>query len=431
MALLYDCAMNLFLFLSYVIVTSCGYWLCYLNLRHLKQYGGEVPPCFEGAIDVSVLRKTSEYTLAQSRVGLVESIIDNILLLIFLFGGLLPVYDRFITSLTDSFILKGVLFFLLLTVAQEIIAIPFSLYRTFRLENHYGFNTMTRRLWLTDFLKNNALSMTILVLVTSGALAIIRMSPQFWWLWVWGFFAVITLFLMYISPYVIEPLFFKFEPVKTEGLEDEIRSLMQKAGLTVSRVMQVDASRRSRHSNAYFTGIGKVKRIVLFDTLMEQMNHREILAVLAHEVGHWKKGHIWKGLVVMEAGSLVVAYIAYRLFAWGGLPGLMGMPGASFAAQLVILAFLMSIVSFPFTPLSSWFSRRHERQADRFACSMIESPHDLADALVKLSRENLANLHPHPLYARFYYSHPPIVERVESLRKASGKPHNLVDHGVL
>jgi STE24 endopeptidase len=220
---------------------------------------------------------------------------------------------------------------------------------------------------------------------------------------------------MYLSPYVIEPLFNKFEPVKEEGLEGDIRTLMAKTGLKVSRVMQMDASRRSRHSNAYFTGIGKVKRIVLYDTLLKQMTHDEVLAVLAHEVGHWKKGHIWKRLVMTEVMALASFYLAYRLTAWGGLPGLLRLPNSSFAAQLVILAFIGAIAAFPFTPLSNWLSRRQEREADGFASALTGTPAALASSLIKLSSENLANLHPHPVYAQFYYSHPPVVERVRKL----------------
>jgi STE24 endopeptidase len=257
--------------------------------------------------------------------------------------------------------------------------------------------------------------MLLLSLLVSGALALIRWSPGFWWLWVWGFFAAITVFLIYISPYVIEPLFLKFSSVDEKGLEEEIRAMMEKAGVKVSRVMQVDASRRSRHSNAYFTGIGRVKRIVLFDTLLTQMNHREILAILAHEVGHWKKGHLLKRLILTEAGALIAFYLSFRLLQWGGLPGLIGLSNSSLPAKLVIIMFLGSLVAFPFTPLSSWLSRRHEWQADQFACELSGTPDSLATALIKLSRENLANLHPHPLYAKFYYSHPPVVERVQRL----------------
>jgi STE24 endopeptidase len=390
-----------------------------LNLQHLRQKGDQVPTEFEGAIEGERLAKTSAYTIAQSRAGLVESLVGNALVLIFLFGGWIAGYDRWILSLSDSFLAAGILFFIGLTLAQTVLDIPFSLYRNFRIENTFGFNRMSLGLWLSDQLKGLAISLPLLGLMAGGALALVQYSPDRWWLWVWLFFALVTLFLMYLSPYLIEPLFHKFEPVRREDLEAEIRKLTEKAGLRVSRVMQVDASRRSGHSNAYFTGIGRVKRIVLFDTLLEQMSDREILAVLAHEVGHWKKGHIATRIVFAQLMSLAFFYLAHQMLAWGGLPGLLGLEEASFYAQVIILGFLASLAAFPVAPLSSWWSRRHEWQADRFACELTGDPPALASALVKLTRENLANLHPHPWYAWVYYSHPPMVERVRALREKS------------
>ncbi len=407
--------------LLYLLFLGVRLFLQTLNLRHLKRFGDRVPAEFADTIDPETLRRTAAYTFAKNRIGLVESLFGNLLLLVFLFGGLLPLYDRWIGETLPSFIGGGLLFFLGLVLVQTVVDAPFSLYRNFRLEKRFGFNTMTMRLWFSDLVKTTLLSAVLLGLLVAGALALVRVSPRFWWLWVWGFFALVTLFLMYLSPYVIEPLFFKFEPVGKEGLEEKIRALMEKAGLQVSRVMQVNASRRSRHSNAYFSGIGRVKRIVLFDTLLEQMADGEILAVLAHEVGHWKKGHIRKRILLTELISLVLFYGAYRLIGWGGVPALLGLDSASFYAQVVILGFLASLATFPLTPLSAWLSRHHERQADRFACRITENPGDLATALVKLSRENLANLHPHPIYAWFYYSHPPVVERVRALRTEGGK----------
>ncbi|EHP85023.1 Ste24 endopeptidase [Geobacter metallireducens RCH3] len=409
--------MTAVIILFYLITLGAGFFLRTLNLRHLKRYGSTVPSGFEGAVEPETLRKTVAYTLDQSRLGLAESLFDAALLLIFLFG-LLPAYDRWLASLGGSFVLSGVLFFLGLTLIQTFLGIPFDLYGTFRLEVRYGFNTTTPGLWLSDLAKSTLIAVVLTGLLVAGAFALVAWSPRFWWLWVWGFFAMVSLFLMYLSPYVIEPLFNRFEPVAEEGLEEEIRALCERAGLRVSRVMQVDASRRSRHSNAYFTGIGRVKRIVLYDTLIRQMSHREILAVLAHEIGHWKKGHIRRRLILTEAGALAGSWFAWKLTGWEGFPGLIGLTDASFAARLVILGFLGSIVSSPFTPLSSWLSRRHEREADRFATDITGDAEALASALVKLSTENLSNLHPHPLYAAFYYSHPPVVERVGRLRAA-------------
>ncbi len=191
---------------------------------------------------------------------------------------------------------------------------------------------------------------------------------------------------------------------------------MERAGLRVSRVFQVDASRRSRHSNAYFTGIGRVKRIVLFDTLIAQMTHDEILAVLAHEAGHWKKRHVLKRLAMSEAVAFIGLFIAFFLTGWGGLPRMIGLEEASFSARMVVIGFLGSLVLFPLTPLFSYLSRRDEREADRFASEVGGHPSAMASALVKLSRENLSNLHPHPWYASFYYSHPPVVERIRELK---------------
>lgn len=408
---------------AYLVVLCAGLCLRSLNLRHLKAHGTTVPPGFEGAVDAQTLRKSVSYAFDQSRLGLVESLCDCALLLAFLFGGILAIYDRWIASLTGSFVLAGVLFFLVLNGVQTILAIPFSIYSTFRLESRYGFNTTTPGLWLSDLAKSTFIGAVLTSLLVTGAFALVLWSPGLWWLWVWGFLTAATLFLMYLFPLIIEPLFHRFEPVTEEGLEAEIRAMAERAGLRVSRVMQVDASRRSRHSNAYFTGIGRVKRIVLYDTLIRQMTHREILAVLAHEIGHWKKGHIRRRLILSQLGALAGAWLAWRLAGWEGLPGLVGLPDASFAARLVILGFLATLVSFPLTPLSSWLSRRHEREADRFAVDLSGDPGALATALVKLSAENLANLHPHPLYAAFYYTHPPVVERVRTLRAmAEGGP---------
>ncbi|WP_305042679.1 M48 family metallopeptidase [Geoalkalibacter sp.] len=401
---------------AFILVLCAEYALDALNLRHLRHHGQEVPAEFVGQIDAELLSRSSAYTLARNRLGLCESLLGNLLLGIFLFGGLLGLYDRWIAGFSDAFILSGLLFFLGLGLARGLLDVPFSLYRHFVIEERFGFNTLTWRLWLSDLLKGTLISLVLSGLLLSGALWLVQADPQHWWLWVWAFLALFSLFLMYLSPYVIEPLFFKFEPIRAEGLEERIRALMEKAGLRVSRVFQVDASRRSRHSNAYFTGIGRVKRIVLFDTLLAQMDHDEILAVLAHEVGHWKKRHVLKRLLWAQVMILGGLFIAQRLIAAEVLPGLIGLEQASFFAQLLILSLLATLVGFPLTPLSSWLSRRDEYQADGFARELTGAPQALATALVKLSRDNLANLHPHPWYAAFHYSHPPVVERIRKLR---------------
>ena len=394
--------------------------LRYLNLRHLRLHGASVPQGFAGAIDAEALAKSARYTLEQSRVGLVQSVYDGFWLLAFLFTPLLPRYDAWIGSLSGSFVIQGVLFALILTLVQDLLEIPFSLYTTFRIEKRYGFNTTTAGLWLSDLVKSTLISTLLLVILCSAALLLVQHSPGLWWLWVWVFFALFSITMIYLSPSLIEPLFSKFEPLDDEQLAEEIRQMLAKGGLQVKGVLKMDASRRSLHSNAYFTGIGRVKRIVLFDTLIKQMERPELLSILAHEAGHWKKGHIWKRLVVMEGSALALLWVVHQLLSWGGMPGLFGLSQASFVAQMTMVSFLISIVFFPFTPLSSSLSRRHEWEADSFATELSGTPEALASALVKLSRENLANLHPHPVYAWFYYSHPPVVERVAKLRAAGG-----------
>ena len=407
----------LIIFLSYLLVVFFGYYLKALNLRHLKKYGADIPPEFEGYINAELLKKTRDYTVENNRFSFVKSVFDNIILLVFLFGGLLNIYNSWILSLNWNFILSGLAFFLFLTYAETIISIPFSLYNTFNIENKYGFNTMTPRLWIIDFLKSVMLSTMLMGIIISVSLWLISASPDYWWLWVWGFFLIFSLFIMYISPYVIEPLFNKFTPIEDKALEDKIKNLVQKVGIKVSRILKMDASKRSTHTNAYFTGIGKVKRIILYDTLLEKMDSDETIAVLAHEIGHWKKKHVLKRIMVSEVIAFIAIYISFKILQTDFLLKMFSVKADSFFAKIVILGFIGSIAVFPLGPLANYLSRRHERQADCFACELTGNPDNLATSLIKLSKDNLSNLHPHPLYAAFHYSHPPVVQRIREIRK--------------
>jgi len=391
--------------------------LRYLNLRYMKKHGLTMPPEYKGEIDEELLKKTQEYVAEKTRFSFVSSLVGNIVMLLFIFGGLLNLYNSWIASLEWSFVVSGMAFFLLLSYAGTILSIPFDLYSTFKIENKYGFNTSTPRLWLTDFIKSIAISTMIISIIASGGLWLVQASPQYWWIWVWGFFLVFSLFMMYIAPYVIEPLFNKFTPIEEEGLEERIKSLMRRIKIKVSRVFKMDASKRSRHTNAYFTGIGKVKRIVLYDTLLNMMNHDEILAVLAHEAGHWKKRHVMKQIILTELFSFIGIYIAFRVIQTDFLTSLFRIGQETFIVKVVLAAFIGSIVLFPLAPLSNFISRRFEREADKFACQLTDSSEHMARALIKLSRDNLSNLYPHPLYAVFHYSHPPVVQRVREIKK--------------
>lgn len=400
---------------AYVLVVAFGYWLDLLNLSHLKKYGSVIPEEFEGQIDQALLSKTRDYNVENTKFGFISSAFDKVVTLFFIFV-LLNIYNSWIVSLNISFILTGLVFFILLTYAETVISMPFSLYNTFKIENKYGFNTMTFKLWVTDTIKSLIILTIIMGLIISAALFLIQKSPDLWWLWVWSFFLAFEIFMMYISPYVIEPLFHKFTLLDDEELESGIRDLMEKAGIKVSRIFKMDASKRTKHTNAYFTGIGKVKRIVLYDTLVEKMDRDEILSVLAHEVGHWKKKHILKRIVQIEAIALVAIYTAWYLLRSEFLIELFSIDTSSFFAKLVLLSFIAAIAAFPLGPIFNWISRKHEREADRYSFDLTGNGGSMISALVKLSKDNLSNLHPHPLYALFHYSHPPVLERIRNIK---------------
>ncbi|MEW5807202.1 MAG: M48 family metallopeptidase [Acidobacteriota bacterium] len=407
-----------FLFLIiYLLIFIFELWLKFLNLSHLKKHGGIVPPEFEGHVDSEILKKIRNYTIERSRLGFFESIFESGIFILFIFGGILDAYNSWIFSLDLPFVLSGVLFFLILSLASTFLSIPFSIFAAFRIENRYGFNTMTARLWLSDLVKSLVISIILTAAMTTTGFGIIALSPGWWWFWLWLFLLGFGIFMMYISPYAIEPLFHKFAPIQDEILEGKIRELMDKVRIRISKIRVVDASKRSRHTNAYFTGIGRVKRIVLFDTLINNMTHGEILAILAHEAGHWKKRHILKRIVLIELVSLVSLFIAFKILKGDILISLFGLESDSFFARMILLGFVGSLASFFFRPVSNHFSRRHELDADAFACAMLKQRKDLSDALVKLTKDNLSNLHPHPWYAFFYYSHPLILQRLKKIRK--------------
>ncbi|MCK5218883.1 M48 family metallopeptidase [bacterium] len=402
---------------AYLFIIILAHGLDYLNFKHLKRCGLIIPPEFSGQIDPNMLTRTRDYVIEKTRFGFISSLFGQAVLILFLFGGLLNWYNARIAAFNIHFIPAGLLFFVGLSYAQTLLSIPFDLYRVFKLENKFGFNNTSIKLWLTDTFKSLVVSTILLGLLIVIGLGLVKLFPGAWWLCVWGFFLIFSLFIMYISPYVLEPLFNKFTPLEESGLSQEIRDLMQKAGIKLSRIFKIDASKRSKHTNAYFTGIGKVKRIVLYDTLIEKMEKNEILAVLAHEVGHWKKKHLLKMIVFSEILALLLSYVAFRILETGFLIKLFQLQNDTFFAKLIILGFLLSLAYFPFQPVFNYFSRKHEHEADRFSRELTGTADGMISALVKLSKDNLSNLHPHPLYAAFHYSHPPVVERIKQLKK--------------
>lgn len=401
--------------LIFVAGSACKQLLNRINIGCIERYGGTVPDVFRGEIDAETLSAMSRYTVESSRFGAAETLFNDVLLLVILLSGILPWTAGFLESWHLHPVPAGLVFFAALAFLGTMIGVPFELYGTFVIEKKYGFNTMTFRLWLSDFIKSLVISGVLIVFLLTPVLALIYYAKDTWWLWGWMFFAVFQLLIMWLYPVLIAPLFNKYEPIKDNALKERITAMAAEAGFKVKGVYQVDAGKRSKHSNAYFTGLGKNKRIVLFDTLLASHTHDEILAVLAHEIGHWRKGHIRKQLIAIECLSLAFFYIAHVLLDWNPLYRAFGFHQEYFYAGILLLGIAVRTIFFFFTPLGSVLSRHFEREADDFALNLIGTGRPLADALKRLAKDNLANLFPHPLYAWFYYSHPPLISRIERL----------------
>ena len=412
----------LIIFVLYLGIKLFGCYLEYLNYKHLKIHGAKVPKVFEGVIDEEKLTKIKNYTVEKIQVGILNTIYTTVIMLIFIFGGLLNYYSSLILEMNLPFYVSGIIFFIFIFIAYTILEIPFDLYTTFRLEKKYEFNTMTGKLWFIDLIKTIVVSTVIVSVLVFCILYTITQFQHSWWLWSWIVFFVFTMFIMYISPFVLEPLFNKFTPVEDSDLINELKTIMEKIGIKVSKVLKMDASKRTKHTNAYFSGIGHVKRIVLFDTMLEKMNKDEISSVIAHEAGHWKKKHVIKNVIVFEIISFVFFFAAYKLMSTNVLLDIFNvtaLPGAAVlhysSLKLFLIYFMFGIVMFPVTPLMNLLTRKYERQADAFAVDLVGDSENLRSALIKLSADNLSNLYPHPIYEAFHYSHPSILKRLKYL----------------
>ncbi len=394
-------------------------WLELINLRCMKANSSKVPEELAGDVDLDLLEKTGRYTEEKTRFGLFTSGFDEVIKLIFIFSGLMLWYSQWINGWHLGFVITGLVFFILISLVKDIIDIPFDIYGTFGIEKRFGFNRQTPKIWLLDQLKNQLLGIVFTVILLGGALLLIKYLPNWWWIAAWGFFFIFSLFVMYISPYVLEPLFNKFTPVEDEELVEGISKVLDNADIKVKGVFKMDASKRTSHTNAYFTGIGKVKRIVLYDTLMEKLDNDEIIAVLAHEAGHCKKKHIIKMLTMFEIIALAGAYIAFAILGSQLLPELFHIQTDNFFVKLILLSFAAGVILKPVSPVGSMISRKFEWEADAFAKKIVGGGENLATALIKLSKDNLSNLYPHPLFAWYHYSHPPVLERVRKLRESA------------
>ncbi len=389
--------------------------LNWINITHLRQHGKHVPRVFQDTVDKEKFSKIAAYTADSTRFGIGEKLFDQALLLVILLTCFLPWLVEIINNWHIGFIGGGLIFFTILAMIANLLDIPFDLYSTFVIEDRYGFNTRTIKLWLIDWIKGMAISFILGGIIIFFLLTLVYYFKNTWWFFAWIVISVFELLIMWLYPVLIAPLFNKFEQITNKELENNIATLMGKAGLAVKGVFQMDAGKRSRHTNAYFTGIGRTKRIVLFDTLLSSHPDEEILSVLAHETGHWMKKHIIKQLVLLEILSLIGLFIVAKLLKWQLIYQTFGFPEQIGYVGLFLVPVLLSPLGYFTRPVGSAISRKYEREADDIAVKMMGTAGPMKNALIKLSADNLANLVPHPIFSWFNYSHPPPVERIERL----------------
>jgi STE24 endopeptidase len=401
-------------------------WLASRQMRHVAAHRDRVPAPFEGAVSLQAHQKAADYTLAKGRFNLLSMAFSTAVVLGWtLLGGL----DALNTVVRDAVMPRwgGLAYQLALLGAFAFVSglldLPFELYSTFRLEQRFGFNRMTFGLWLKDMLKGIAVTVVLGLPLAAAILWIMGASGGLWWLWAWIVLTGFQLLMMVIVPLWVMPLFNKFEPLADEALRERVQSLMQRCGFAAKGLFVMDGSTRSAHSNAYFTGLGRSKRVVFYDTLLQQLTPAEVEAVLAHELGHFKHKHVTKRMLGMFVFSLLalalLGWLANQAWFYAGL-GVQPNIGAPNDA-LALLLFMLAVPVFGYfvSPLLAQLSRRHEFEADAFACAQA-SGRDLANALLKLHEDNAGTLTPDPLYVRFYYSHPPASERLAALQAAAG-----------
>jgi STE24 endopeptidase len=398
----------------YLFMAALDAALDLLNLSHLKERGGRVPDGFAHLLDSEKLKRMEEYSVAQTKLGLVESITGRVVFLGVILSGLIPGFQKMLTNL--PFFPGGLLFFVVLGFAAALFGIPFEWYRIFSIEERFGFNTRTFGLWFRDLLKSFVLSLVLGGGLLAALLLVILHAGRTWWIWAWAVFFSFQFLVLVLYPVLIAPLFNKFTPMEDHSLAGKIRDLVEREGLRVKGIFRMDAGKRSRHTNAYLTGLGKTRRIVLFDTLLEAHEEEEILAVLAHEIGHLKKHHMMKQLILTGAVSALLLYLASALMAWRGMYEAFGFSSETAYVGLLLVGILWEPVGFFLSPLAMALSRRFEKAADHHASKVMSGPEGLVGALKKMVLDNLSNLFPHPLYVMFHYSHPPVTERIAYLR---------------
>ena len=398
-------------------------WLSRLNRCHVRAHRNEVPPAFRGAMDESTYRRSIDYTMAKSRFGNIVNVFDAVVLIAVLFSGLLPwAFGKFGFG-TSTLAMAGFLF--VTGIALSIPGLPFAWYAQFKIEERFGFNTTSMKMWIVDRLKGLLLAVLLGCPVLVLVLKLIEWTGINWWLWAAAVVVAFQLLVLLIAPAIIMPLFNKFTPLAEGALRERLFALARRTGFPTRSIEVMDGSKRSRHSNAFFTGFGRFRKIVLFDTLIAQLTEPEVESVLAHEIGHYKKRHVVKLFGVSIAGIVMafaaIAWLArqqwfYHAF---GFERRVGFAATNVVPAMLLFALLSGTITFWVSPLIHIWSRRFEYDADAFAGATMGEPQSLIQALRKLSEKNLSNLTPHPFYSSFYYSHPTLLERERALRVAA------------
>ena len=414
-----DAGIFTFVFLfALALTTFAQIALALRHMLHVSEHRAAVPAAFAEAVTLQAHQRAADYTFAKGKIGLIETVLGAFVLLAFTVGGGL---DALIAEIRGwlpggATIWRDLALFGAFAVISGVIDLPFALYRIFVIEQRFGFNQMTWRLYVLDSIKGTLLGLAIGAPLAWVALWLMAQTGPLWWLWLWAVWAVFNLTMLVLFPTVIAPLFNKFTPLTDDALKAGIEKLLVRCGFQSSGLFVMDGSRRSAHGNAYFSGIGASKRIVLFDTLISKLAPAEIEAVLAHELGHFKKKHIVQRIVTLFALSFgflaLLGWLSGQSWFYSGL----GITQASHGATLLLFALVLPVFTFVLQPLSSIVSRKHEYEADAFAAQHANA-RDLISALVKLYRENAATLTPDPLFSAFYDSHPPAALRIAHLEK--------------
>jgi len=399
------------------------FWLAGRQIRHVATHRDAVPADFAAAVPLAAHQKAADYTLAKSRFGLLDMAFGAVVLLGWtLLGGLDALNGALRGTLQPRLGDMGYQLGLLaaFAVIGGLLELPLDLYRTFRIEQRFGFNRMTWRLYLADMFKNLLLGAAIGLPIAALILWIMGAAGPLWWLWAWGAWMGFNLLILMLYPTVIAPLFNKFEPLADESLKSRVQALMTRCGFTAKGLFVMDGSRRSAHANAYFTGFGAAKRVVFFDTLLSKLSPGEVEAVLAHELGHFKHRHVIKRIGAMFAMSLagfaLLGWLSAQSWFYLGLGVQPALTAPNDALALLLFMLVAPVFGFFVSPLMAQLSRRHEFEADAYACRQA-SGGELAAALLKLHEDNASTLTPDPLYVRFYYSHPPAAERLAAMRR--------------